>query len=86
MSPGPDGRGFLVVVGNATSADPSHFALYEWDGNDGGVVRRLPVTFQPGMKPEGVTVGTVGGKPSLVFVDDGGGFQVVALERILPRP
>ena len=86
MSPGPDGRGFLVVVGNATSSDPSHFALYEWDGNDGGVVRRLPVTFQQGMKPEGVTVGTVGGKPSIVFVDDGGGFQVVALDRIPPRP
>jgi hypothetical protein len=82
MSPGPDGRGFLVVVGNATSGDPSPFALYSWDGNDRGVVRRLPVTFQRGMKPEGVTVGTVGGKPSVVFVDDGGGFQVVRLDEI----
>ena len=79
MTPGPDGKGFLVVVGNATSEDPSVYSLYAWDGNERGEVRRLAVTFQKGMKPEGVSVGTVGGRPSVVFTDDAGGFQVVPL-------
>ena len=69
-----------MVVGNATSDDASAYALYAWDGNDRGEARRLAVTFQKGMKPEGVAVGTVGGKPSVVFTDDSGGYQVVPLE------
>jgi hypothetical protein len=84
MAAVPGRPGFLVVVGNATSDDASVFSLYTWDGNEAGDVRRLPVAFQKGMKPEGLAVGTVGGKPSVVFVDDGGGFVVVPTGEILP--
>jgi hypothetical protein len=82
MSPGPGGRGFLLTVANATSDDEAPFSLYRWDGNAEGTVTRLPVAFAKKMKPEGLTVGSVGGKPALVFVDDGGGFQVVWLDSI----
>lgn len=79
MSRGRDGKGFLLTVANATSDDNAGFSVYEWDGNAEGIVKRLPYTFAKKMKPEGLTVGTVGGKPALVFVDDNGGFQVVWL-------
>ena len=79
MTRGRDGKGFLMTVANATSDDQAGFSVYEWDGNAEGVVKRLPYTFAKKMKPEGLTVGTVGGKPALVFVDDNGGFQVVWL-------
>lgn len=79
MATGRDGKGFFVVVANATSDDKAGFSVYEWDGNQEGVVKRLPYSFAKKMKPEGLTVGTVGGKPALVFVDDNGGYQVVWL-------
>jgi hypothetical protein len=82
MSHGPGRKGFLLTVANATSDDEAPFSLYQWDGNAEGKVTRLPVAFAKKMKPEGLTVGTVGGKPALVFVDDGGGFQVVWLDSI----
>ncbi len=79
MCTGRDGKGFLVVVANATSDDTAGFSVYEWDGNQEGVVKRLPYTFAKKMKPEGLAIGTVGGKPAIVFVDDNGGFQVAWL-------
>jgi hypothetical protein len=82
MSPGPDGRGFLITVANATSDDEAPFALYHWDGNQEGIVRRLPVTFAKKMKPEGLTVGTVGGRAAIVFVDDAGGVAVLWLDEL----
>lgn len=72
-------NGFLVVVANATSKDSAPFAVYSWDGLDGGHVSRFPHVFADGMKAEGLTIGTVGGKPVVVVVDDGGGFSVVWL-------
>jgi hypothetical protein len=82
MSRGPGGKGFLVSVGNATSDDRAPFSVYAWDGNQQGVVRQLPFAFGKKVKPEGLTVGTVGGRPAIVFVDDGGGFQVVWLDSV----
>jgi hypothetical protein len=82
MSRGLDGKGFLVSVGNATSDDQASFSIYAWDGNQDGVARRLPIGFAKKVKPEGLTVGSVGGKPAIVFVDDGGGYQVVRPESI----
>jgi hypothetical protein len=79
MSPGPGGKGFLITIANATSNDEAPFVLYEWDGNQKGEVRRLPVTFAKKMKAEGLTVGTVGEKPAIVFVDDNGGVAVLWL-------
>lgn len=79
MCTGRDGKGFLVVVANATSDDTAGFSVYEWDGNQEGVAKRLPYSFAKKMKPEGLTVGTVGGKPAIVFVDDNGGYRVVWL-------
>ena len=59
--------------------DPARFAAYTWGGNQEGQVTRLPYTFAKKAKPEGLTPGTVGGKPTIGFVDDGGGFRVVWL-------
>jgi hypothetical protein len=82
MSAGPGGKGFLVSVANATSEDQAGFSIYSWDGNQEGGVRRLPFVFAGKMKPEGLTVGTVGGRPAIVFADDAGGFQVVWLDSV----
>jgi hypothetical protein len=80
-------KSFLIIVGKAISGTNAPYALYEWNGKpegpEGGTMRRLKVTFAPKMKPESLTSGTVGGKPSLIFVDDGGGFQVVGFDRLL---
>jgi hypothetical protein len=82
MANGPNGKGFLVSVGNATSDDEAPFSIYSWDGNQDGVVERLPFDFAKKMKPEGLTVGTVGGRPAIVFADDRGGYQVVWLDSV----
>ncbi len=72
---------FLVVVGKAISGGKAPFELYEWKGGHRGKLRRLDVSFAAKMKPEGVTSGTVAGKPALLFVDDGGGYQVLWLDK-----
>jgi hypothetical protein len=64
-------------MGKSVDESKAPFTLYEWDGKETGALRRLPISFAKHMKPEGVTAGTVGGKPALLFVDDGGGYQVV---------
>src|SRR5262245_4827658 len=74
---------FLVVIGKTISGEKSPYALYEWKGGRRGKMRRLDVSFAGKMKPEGVTSGTVGGKPALLFVDDGGGY---ALSNPLSKP
>lgn len=72
---------FLVIVGKAISKSKVPFALYEWNGNEQGRMRRLDVSFAEKMKPEGVTSGKVAGKPALLFVDDAGGYQVLWLHK-----
>ena len=74
------GEGFLVVVGNSTSESRAPFSLYSWDGGDEGKAVRLPISFHKRMKPEGITTGTIGGRKALLFVDDGGGFGVLATD------
>jgi hypothetical protein len=73
---------FLVVVGNSREHSKVPFTLYEWDGRTDGALRRLPVSFAKGMKPEGMTAGTVGGKQVLLFVDDAGGYQMSPLDAL----
>lgn len=90
ISTGLDGQGIrsigsdtfagvrLVVTGNSTSRSKASFALYAWDGNPQGTVRRFEhVRFHKRMKVEGVTHGTVGGRDAIVFVDDAGGYQLL---------
>jgi hypothetical protein len=72
---------FLVIVGKAISKAKVPFALYEWNGDEQGRMRRIDVTFAEKMKPEGVTAGKVGGKSALLFTDDGGGYQVLWLNK-----
>lgn len=68
----------LIILGNATSRSKAPFKLYSWDGNARGVIKPFKdVKFHKRMKVEGVVRGTVGGRPAVVFVDDGGGFQVL---------
>lgn len=69
-------RAFLVIIGKAISGQKAPFALYEWKGGKRGKARRLNVSFAEKMKPEGVTSGTIAGKPALLYMDDGGGYQI----------
>src|SRR5262249_61527275 len=71
---------FLIVVGKSISKSKAPFALYEWNGGPEGRARRLDVAFAGKMKPEGVTSGTVAGRPVFLFMDDGGGYRVLWLE------
>jgi len=71
---------FLVVVGRSVSGGNGPFELYEWKGGRHGKMRRLDVSFAAKMKPEGVTSGTIAGRPALLFVDDGGGYQTLWLD------
>jgi Protein of unknown function (DUF3616) len=75
---------FLVITGKSISDSKAPFALYEWSGNADGAMRRYSVGFAKKMKPEGIALGTIGGKSALVVVDDNGGFQVVWNDRQLP--
>jgi hypothetical protein len=69
---------FFVVVGNATSSSKSPFHLYSWNGNPKGSVHHIDnVCFHRKMKVEGMTYGTIKGRGALVFVDDGGGYQIL---------
>ena len=69
---------FLVVVGNAVSGTKAPFALYSWDGNPEGRVKKFKnLSFHRKMKPEGITHGTINGRGVLVFVDDAGGYQII---------
>src|SRR5262245_62164474 len=74
----PSRKASLLVVGNSTSASTAPFRLYTWDGNAKGKVNRLAsIKFHRKMKVEGVARGTIYGRGAIVFVDDGGGYQVL---------
>jgi pSer/pThr/pTyr-binding forkhead associated (FHA) protein len=76
---------FNVICGNSTSMSPAPFLLYTWDGGDDGRLTWVELWFVQKdkkvgieqMKAEGMTSGTVGGKPALVFTDDTGGFALI---------
>jgi hypothetical protein len=71
-------KGILIVTGNSVSHSDAPFELYEWNGNAKGTIRRFDgVRFHPKFRVEGVTPGTIGGRPALIFVDDRGGYQVL---------
>jgi hypothetical protein len=68
----------LITLGNPTSASKAPFRLYSWDGNPEGRLQHYDrVRFHRRMKVEGVTRGTIAGRNAVVFVDDGGGYQVL---------
>jgi uncharacterized protein DUF3616 len=83
LSGDQDREAFLVITGKSISDSKAPFALYEWNGNVDGAMRRFNVGFARKMKPEGIARGTIGGKSALVVVDDNGGFQVVWADRQL---
>jgi hypothetical protein len=74
-------QAFLVVVGKSISGVIAPFELYEWKGGRRGKLRRLNFSFAEKMKPEGVASGTIAGKPALLFMDDGGGYQTHWLDK-----
>jgi len=68
----------LITTGNSTSSSNAPFKLYSWDGNQRGEVRYFnEVKFHKRMKVEGVTRGKISGRGAVVFVDDGGGYQLL---------
>lgn len=74
----PTEQRILIVTGNSISHSDAPFELYSWDGNTKGTVKRFDgVRFHPKFRVEGVTPGTIGGRPALIFVDDRGGYQVL---------
>jgi hypothetical protein len=77
----PSRKSFLVVVGKAISGAKVPFVLYEWKGDRKGKLHRLNLSFADKMKPEGLTSGTIAGRPVILFTDDGGGFQVLWLDK-----
>ncbi len=78
MEHDPLRKTILIVTGNAVSKTKVPFELYSWDGNAKGTVTRFEhVRFDPKFRVEGVTPGTIAGRPALVFVDDRGGYQVL---------
>jgi hypothetical protein len=79
----PSRHAFWVITGKAISQTKVPFTLYEWNGDQQGTLHRLNVTFAEKMKPESVTEGTIAGRPMLLFVDDGGGYQVMWLSKML---
>src|SRR5215475_7956 len=72
---------FLIVLGKAISGEKAPFELYEWKGGRHDKLHQLDVSFAKKMKPEGLTSGTVAGRPVLLFVDDRGGYQVLWLDK-----
>jgi hypothetical protein len=69
---------FWVAAGRAVSGGKAPFAMYLWDGNAEGTVRKLDsLVFGESMKVEGVVAGTIGGKDAVLLLDDGGGYSVV---------
>jgi hypothetical protein len=76
----PGLHAFLVIVGRSISGVKTPYELYEWKGGRRGKLRRRNVSFAEKMRPEGVTGGTVAGKPTLLFVDDEGGYQTLSLD------
>ena len=63
-----------LTLGTATLS----LELYSWDGNPAGTLHRFSnVQFDPKFRVEGVTPGTIGGRPAIIFVDDRGGYQVL---------
>lgn len=78
----PSRHSFLATTGRALSGVNVPFNLCEWSGKASERMHRLPVSFTDKMKPEGLTSGTIGGRPILLFMDDGGGFQVLWLDEM----
>ena len=73
---------FLIIIGRSLSGSDVPFALYQWDGRQSGMTKRLKLSFAKKMKPEGICEGKVDGKRVLVFVDDSGGYQILSLDQV----
>jgi hypothetical protein len=68
--------GFFVVVGKGAEGKRVPFHVYHWDGKQNA--RRLPdLVFERGHKPEGICVGTIGGRIAGLIADDAGGFALI---------
>lgn len=68
---------FVVIVGHSSTKNRT-FALYSWDGGRSGRVARFSeLIFDPRMKPQGLTYGTIANRPAAVLVDDNGGYYVL---------
>jgi hypothetical protein len=65
----------LILVGRSTSTADEPFQVCRWDGRSDSV-RVLDIRFRRSMKPEGLVAFDSGGRRSLLFVDDRGGYAV----------
>ena len=74
----PKLKAFVVSLGKATSIVKAPFSIVLWDGGDQGTVRTFEhLRFARGVKIEGLAGATIGGKRSLLLIDDAGGYSVI---------
>jgi len=74
----PQQKAFVVSLGKATSIVKAPFSIVLWDGGDQGTIRTLEhLHFARGVKIEGLAGATIGGKRSLLLMDDAGGYAVI---------
>ncbi|HKA20768.1 MAG TPA: hypothetical protein VKN18_20970 [Blastocatellia bacterium] len=74
----PKLKAFVISLGKATSTVKAPFSIVLWDGGDQGTVRTLEnLRFARGVKIEGLAGATIGGKRSLLLIDDAGGYSVI---------
>jgi len=74
----PKLKSFVVSLGKATSIVKAPFSIVVWDGGDEGAIKTLDLHFARGVKIEGLAGATIGGKRSLLLIDDAGGYSVIA--------
>jgi len=74
----PKLKAFVISLGKATSIVKAPFSIILCDGGDQGTVRTFEhLHFARGVKIEGLAGATIGGKRSLLLIDDAGGYSVI---------
>ena len=74
-----DGRAkaFKIISGAAEDQNPTHFGLWEWNGDEQRPVLRETNRFDNSLKPEGVARVTVGNRDFIIIVFDASGYTIM---------
>jgi hypothetical protein len=71
------GKTFRVITGASANNEKSEFKLWEWDGNDSQPALRETRSFEPKLKPEGVTRVSSGDRHFTLIVFDTSGYSAM---------
>ena len=69
-------KAFWLIAGAGLNDENRDFRVMEWNGKPGSPLRSI-TTFARRLKPEGITQGTLDGRPVSVLVFDTGRFAIV---------